>query len=85
MDRQTSLAVRITLYRKLSRRPFGAPHAAFLEAAVARLVAGGLTLKEAARQLGIAPSTVRSHMRTVYSKLGVAKQSEMAIAVRDLR
>jgi len=54
------------------------------ETEVARMMAGGLTYKEVAQELGIAPSTVRNHLAVVYAKLGVRKQSEMAAALRVL-
>jgi DNA-binding NarL/FixJ family response regulator len=38
---------------------------------VLRQVSGGLTLKQAARELGVAESTVRTHVKNLYSKLGV--------------
>lgn len=52
------------------------------EIEVARMMAGGLTYKKVAQELGIAPSTVRNHVAVIYAKLGVRKQSEMAAALR---
>jgi DNA-binding CsgD family transcriptional regulator len=52
------------------------------EREVARLVASGLTRKQAAQRLGIAPATVRNHMTAVFDKLGISKQSELASALR---
>ncbi|MCR9127038.1 MAG: LuxR C-terminal-related transcriptional regulator [Rhodobacteraceae bacterium] len=40
----------------------------------------GQSYKEIARNLGIAPATVRTHLRTVYRKLGVTSRSELAQA-----
>ena len=37
--------------------------------------------KEAARELGVAPSTIRSHVRDLYGKLDVQCQSQAAIAL----
>ena len=54
------------------------------ELEVARMMAGGLTYKEVAQELGIAPSTVRNHVAVIYAKLRVGKQSEMAAALRVL-
>ncbi|MCV0396042.1 MAG: LuxR C-terminal-related transcriptional regulator [Rhizobiaceae bacterium] len=34
-------------------------------------VASGLTVKQTARQLQVAESTVRTHVKSIYSKLGV--------------
>ena len=41
---------------------------------VAAAYAEGQSYKEIARSLGIAPTTVRSHLRTVYRKLGVTSK-----------
>jgi DNA-binding CsgD family transcriptional regulator len=49
---------------------------------VALLLAGGHTYKEAAKRLGLAPSTVRNHLASIFAKLGVGKQSDMAVALR---
>lgn len=47
------------------------------ESRLAVLVAGGLTARESARQLGISEHTAKSTMKQVYGKLGVRKQSEL--------
>lgn len=41
------------------------------EIEVLRSVAGGMTLRQAGTALGIAESTVRTHVKNLYSKLGV--------------
>jgi DNA-binding CsgD family transcriptional regulator len=51
------------------------------ELEVALLLAGGRTYKEVAKQLGLAPSTVRNHLASIFTKLGVGKQSDMAVAL----
>jgi DNA-binding CsgD family transcriptional regulator len=38
----------------------------------------GKTYKEIARELGLAPNTVRHHIRTIYSKLGVKDKASIA-------
>lgn len=48
------------------------------EARVARLVAGGLTNKEAAAQLFTTVATVEAHLTRIYRKLGVRSRSELA-------
>ncbi|HUN69832.1 MAG TPA: helix-turn-helix transcriptional regulator, partial [Burkholderiales bacterium] len=53
------------------------------ERQVASLLADGLTYKQAAQQLGVAPSTVRNHLSSIFATLGVRKQSEMASALRE--
>lgn len=45
------------------------------EIAVLRLVAGGLSNKEIAIELGISQKTVRNHMSAVFSKLGVSNRT----------
>ncbi len=52
------------------------------EREVAELLTEGHTYKEAAKRLGVAPSTVRNHISAIFAKLGVNKQSEMAAALR---
>jgi DNA-binding CsgD family transcriptional regulator len=41
-------------------------------------VAHGLSFKQAARRIGIAPSTVANHLYRIYRKLGVCSRSELA-------
>lgn len=47
------------------------------EAAVAAILAQGLTPAEAASQLGISPNTVRAHLRSIFAKTGVRRQSQL--------
>ncbi|WP_413887994.1 helix-turn-helix domain-containing protein [Tateyamaria sp.] len=49
------------------------------EAQVANLVADGLTDKEIAAQLGMAPNTVRNHVRAVLTKAGVGNRTKFAV------
>ena len=51
------------------------------EKEVAQAYADGLSYKEIARDLGLSPTTVRSHLRSVYSKLGVTSKIELARAL----
>jgi DNA-binding CsgD family transcriptional regulator len=53
------------------------------ELAVARLVAEGLTNREVAEQLFVSPHTVNSHLRHVFSKLGINSRVELARLARD--
>lgn len=45
------------------------------ELSVARLLRGSLTQREIAEELYIAPSTVKTHIKSIYRKLGVNKRS----------
>ncbi|RBM08616.1 helix-turn-helix transcriptional regulator [Novacetimonas cocois] len=54
------------------------------EARLARQVGNGLSLKEAARELGISDHYARSILRHVYEKLDVNSQSKLAAFLRDL-
>lgn len=48
------------------------------ENAVAQSFGEGKTYKEVARDLGLSPHTVRHHLRTIYSKLGVRDKARIA-------
>jgi DNA-binding NarL/FixJ family response regulator len=52
------------------------------EAEVAEGFARGLTTKQVAREMGIAPSTIRSHLATIFKKLGVKDQTQMVWELR---
>jgi len=49
------------------------------EIEVLRLVARGLTLKEAAEELGISPKTADNHIQSIYSKIGVTTRAGAAL------
>lgn len=51
------------------------------EAAVAVLYGEGASYKEVARQLGIAPTTVRNMLQSIYRKLGMKDKGELATYV----
>lgn len=51
------------------------------ELAVARLVAEGLTNREAAGRLFVSPHTVNTHLRHIFGKLGVSSRSALTAAV----
>lgn len=51
------------------------------ESEISRAYADGASNKEIARDLGISPTTVRSHLRAVYTKLGVTSKIELAKAL----
>jgi len=48
------------------------------EREVALLVADGLRSREVAERLGIAAQTVKSHLKTIFDKLGVRNRVELA-------
>ncbi len=47
------------------------------ELEVARQIASGMTFKEVARELGMAPSTASTHLYKVYDKLQISRRSEL--------
>jgi HD-GYP domain-containing protein (c-di-GMP phosphodiesterase class II) len=49
------------------------------EIEVLRLIASGLTAKEAAQRLEIAPKTADNHIQSLYSKIGVATRAAAAL------
>jgi HD-GYP domain-containing protein (c-di-GMP phosphodiesterase class II) len=49
------------------------------EIEVLRLIAGGLTAKEVARKLDIAPKTADNHIQNLYSKIGVTTRAGAAL------
>src|SRR5439155_504146 len=53
------------------------------ELTVARLVAEGLTNREVAERLFVSPHTVNSHLRHVFSKLGINSRVELARLARN--
>ena len=54
------------------------------ELEVLRLLNSQLSVPEIARELTVAPSTVRTHVRVVYNKLGVHGRLEAIQKARDL-
>jgi DNA-binding CsgD family transcriptional regulator len=53
------------------------------ERRIAELVAEGLTNKEVASRLFLAPKTVEAHLSRIYGKLGVRSRAELARKFRD--
>ena len=47
------------------------------EAAVARRLASGLSLEDAATSLDISRNTARAHLRSIFSKSGITRQTEL--------
>lgn len=53
------------------------------ERAVARLLAAGNSNKAVARALDVSVNTVKTHVRTIYGKLGVKSRAQLVVRVRD--
>ena len=58
--------------QEVVRRLFGLTR---MEAALALLLADGLTLDEAAEQLNVMRNTARTHLRSIFCKTGVTRQT----------
>jgi len=54
------------------------------EKEVVQAITRGLSFKEAARELGVAPSTVSNHLYKVYRKLNISSRSELALVVNPI-
>lgn len=68
------------------RVPGSAPEPTLLtrrELEVVRLIAEGLSCREAAQRLSRSPRTVENHLRSVYQKLGVRNRVELVRAAGD--
>ncbi len=55
------------------------------ELEVLRLLADGLTYAEIARRLAVSLNTTRFHVKSIYSKLGVAKRAAAINRARELK
>lgn len=53
------------------------------EQEVAEAYSAGQSYKEIARDLGVSPTTVRSHLRTIFGKLGVTSKIELARSLNE--
>lgn len=53
------------------------------EARLALLLANGVSLDEASEQLNIRRNTVRAHLRTIFSKMGVTRRTELVLMVMN--
>lgn len=66
----------------VTARPSGPlDHLTEREREVVLCVTQGLTFKQAARQIGVAPSTVANHLYRIYRKLDVCSRTELAALV----
>lgn len=55
------------------------------EREIAELVAAGLTHKEVAKTLNIAPATVNNHLRAIHERIGAHNNAELACQLRSFR
>ena len=53
------------------------------EAAIAAAVADGLTLNDVAQRQGVSLNTVRAHLRSIFAKTGVKRQSQLVHLVHN--
>jgi DNA-binding CsgD family transcriptional regulator len=51
---------------------------------IAALVGSGLAPKQAADRLGISPETARNHLKSVFAKAGISRQSELSALLARL-
>jgi LuxR family maltose regulon positive regulatory protein len=54
------------------------------ETGILQLIAHGLSNKEIARRLDIGPETVKSHLKSVFTKLGVERRSQAVSRAQTL-
>ena len=54
------------------------------ETDILQLIAHGLSNKEIARRLDIGPETVKSHLKSVFAKLGVERRSQAVSRAQTL-
>jgi DNA-binding CsgD family transcriptional regulator len=54
------------------------------ESRLASLVAAGLSLQQAARELQVSPATVRNQLKAVFAKTGTHRQSELVTVISGL-
>lgn len=66
-----------------SRRKDTGPSLSSRETEVLRLVSDGMANKLIARRLGITESTVKAHLTSVFSELGVTDRTQAALWARD--
>lgn len=52
-------------------------HLTGAQRAVALFIAGGGSVAEYARQEGLSPATVRTHLKAVFAKTGVRRQADL--------
>ncbi|MFC6673019.1 HTH-type transcriptional regulator MalT [Marinobacterium aestuariivivens] len=92
-QRQFSRAIRITLDEAIIQDIINRPDVPELirtspltrrEWQVLSLIHGGLPNEQIASQLDVAPTTIKTHIRSLYQKLGVANRAEAIALASDL-
>lgn len=73
--------MRVGVRRERQRPAVGWESLTDTELVVARLVAEGLTNRQAAGRLFVSPHTVNTHLRHIFGKLGVSSRSALTAAV----
>lgn len=54
------------------------------ETRIAKALTDGETLKEAALRFGISVNTARDHLKSAFRKMGIERQSQLVLAVREM-
>jgi LuxR family maltose regulon positive regulatory protein len=54
------------------------------EETVLRMLGGTMSLREIGRELYVSPNTVKTHIRSIYRKLGVSTRGDAIAAGRDI-
>ena len=70
------------LYRRATRRPLAVTsteHLTHREMEVLKLVARGMNNRDIANELGVGLRTVKSHLETIFSKMGVNSRTEAVL------
>ncbi len=70
--------------KKLSKvRPYQIDLLTTRECQIVRVMAEGLTNKEIAQRLKLAEGTVKVHLHRIYSKLGIANRTALAVRANN--
>ena len=67
-----------------SKRRAARPALSAREGAILNLIAKGLSNKEIARNLAIAPETVKSHVKNIFAKLAVGRRAQAVARAQSL-
>jgi DNA-binding CsgD family transcriptional regulator len=81
--RLRALGVRRRHWAQPQRPAFGWGSLTETERAVAGLIAGGMTNRQAAARMFLSPHTVSTHLRRIFAKLDIASRVELARIVAE--